>query len=178
MRKKENKLNEYINKLRVLIQKPIFLKAAIAVGILMIILILISDFSANNTSKTKADESTIDFNISNIYTDETEAKLCGMLSSIEGVGKAQVMITINSTEEYVYAETLKKGTSQSENSYVILDKGSKKEALIKKINNPTIGGVIIVCEGGDDPRICEKIYKAVSTALDISTGKIYVTEMK
>ncbi len=90
----------------------------------------------------------------------------------------QVMLTVSSTEEYVYAETVKRGTSQAENSYVIIDKGSQKEALVKKVNNPSIKGVVIVCEGGDDPRVCEKIYKAVSTALDISTSRIYVAEMK
>ena len=100
------------------------------------------------------------------------------LETIEGVGKANVMLTLTSTEEYVYAETIKQGSDKSENDYVIIDKGSQKEALLKKINNPVISGVVIVCEGGDDPRICERIYKAVSTALDISTGKIYVAEMK
>ena len=73
---------------------------------------------------------------------------------------------------------MKNGASQTENGYVIIDKGSEKEALVKKINNPSISGVVIVCEGGDDPKVCEKLYKAVSTALNIPTSKIYVAEMK
>ena len=173
-------MNELIEKLRDISQKPIFLKAAMAAGVLAIALILISDLSDGNGKKSAETEEDIPvtFGYSELYADSIDSKLCEILTSIEGVGKAQVMLTVSSTEEYVYAETVKRGTSQAENSYVIIDKGSQKEALVKRVNNPSIKGVVIVCEGGDDPRVCEKVYKAVSTALDISTSKIYVAEMK
>lgn len=159
-------------------KKPEFLKGAVIVGIIVMLLILISDLSGTNSSRADVSNDTINFEASDIYSENIQKQLCEMLEKIEGVGKAEVMLTLTSTEEYVYAETIKRGSSQSENDYVIIDKGSQKEALLKKINNPAISGVVVVCEGGDDPRICEKIYKAVSTALDISTGKIYVAEMK
>jgi len=171
-------INELPAKLKELSQKPVFLKAAVAVGIIMIILILTLDLSEEEMSRAEASGKTISFEASDIYAKDIENKLSGLLEAIEGVGKAEIMLTITSTEEYVYAETYKQGSSQAENDYVIIDKGSQKEALIKKINNPEISGVVVVCEGGDDPRICEKIYKAVSTALNISTTKIYVAEMK
>ena len=172
-------MNDWVEKLKELTKKPAFLKAAVAVGVLMIILILVWDFSDNEeTTRSDYIENEISFQSADLHAKETEQQLRSILMSIEGVGKANVMLTITSTEEYVYAETVKQGTSQTENSYVIIDKGSQKEALVKKINNPAISGVVIVCEGGDDPRVCEKIYKAVSTALDISTSRVYVTEMK
>lgn len=172
-------MQEMINKFKKLTKKPFFLKAAAAVGMLMIILILVSDLSGNDEKeRSDIDVKGISFTEADLYAEETEKRLCEVLSEIEGVGKATVMLTINSTEEYVYAESIKSGTSQTENNYVIIDKGSQKEALVKKINNPAISGVVIVCEGGDDPRVCERVYNAVSTALDISTNKIYVAEMK
>lgn len=173
-------MQELLEKLKEIAQKPLFLKAMTALGILMIIIILISDLSGKE-EKSREDYSggeKINFTGADIYAADMEDRLCGILSKIEGVGKAEVMLTITSTEEYVYAETQKTGASQSENSYVIIDKGSQKEALLKKINNPGISGVVVVCEGGDDPRVCEKIYIAVSTALNIPTNKIYVAEMK
>lgn len=160
-------------------KKPLFLKAAAAAGAIMIILILVSDFSEEDKkSRDNAEISEIGFASAEVYADGTEKRLREILMEIEGVGKAEVLLTINSTEEYVYAETVKNGASQTENGYVIIDKGSEKEALVKKINNPSISGVVIVCEGGDDPKVCEKLYKAVSTALNIPTNKIYVAEMK
>lgn len=169
---------DLFEKIKELSRKPVFLKAAVAFGVLMIILILVSDLTEEDTSRAEVSNDKITFEASDIYADNLREKLVNILTSIEGVGKADVMLTITSTEEYVYAETIKQGNSQAEKDYVIIDKGSQKEALIKKINNPAISGIIVVCEGGDDPRVCEKVYKAVSTALNISTSKIYVTEMK
>ncbi len=171
-------INEILVKLKDLSHKPVFLKCAVAVGIIMIILILVSDLSEEETARAEVSEDTINFEASDIYAKDIENKLISILEAIEGVGKAEIMLTTASTEEYIYAETYKQGSSQVENDYVIIDKGSQKEALVERINNPVISGVVVVCEGGDDPRICEKIYKAVSTALNISTSKIYVAEMK
>ncbi len=172
-------MTDIINKIKELAKKPFFLKAAVAAGLLMIILILVSDFNKEEEKeRSDADVNVLSFTSAELYADETEKRLCETLTEIEGVGKAKVMLTITSTEEYVYAESVKSGTSQTENSYVIIDKGSQKEALVKKINNPAISGVLIVCEGGDDPKVCERIYNAVSTALNIPTNKIYVAEMK
>ena len=172
------KINEMFVKFKDLTRKPEFLKCAVAVGVITMLLILVSDFSKDDTSRSEISNSTINFDSSDVYSDEIEKKLCKLLETVEGVGNADVMLTLRSTEEYIYAETFRQGSSQSENDYVIIDKGSQKEALLKKINNPAISGVVIVCEGGDDPRVCERIYKVVSTALDISTSKIYVAEMK
>lgn len=171
-------MTDIINKIKELAKKPFFLKAAVAAGLMMIILILVSDFKEDDRKSSDADVKGISFTSAELYADDTEKRLCETITEIEGVGKAKVMLTITSTEEYVYAESVKSGTSQSENSYVIIDKGSQKEALVKKINNPAISGVVIVCEGGDDPKVCERIYNAVSTALNIPTNKIYVAEMK
>ena len=171
-------MKEIVDKLSVLVKKPMFLKAAMAAGLLMIIIILISDISGDDKKEVTRTDNKIGFASSELYADATEERLRVILTEIEGVGKTDVMLTITSTEEYVYAETIKRGASQAENGYVIIDNGSQKEALVKRINNPAISGVVIVCEGGDDPRVCEKIYKAVATALDIPTSKIYVAEMK
>lgn len=171
-------MQEIIDKIKELAKKPAFLKTAVAAGLLMIILILISDFKEDEKERSDAAVNDISFTAAELYADDTEKRLCETIMEIEGVGKAKVMLTITSTEEYVYAESVKSGASQTENSYVIIDKGSQKEALVKKINNPAISGVVIVCEGGDDPKVCERIYNAVSTALNIPTNKIYVAEMK
>lgn len=172
-------MNDFTEKLKELSKKPIFLKASVAAGILAIVLILLSDMSdSGKKQKQEASDVSVDFAYSDLYSENLNAELSELLASIEGVGKARVMITVSSTEEYVYAEELRRGTSQAEKSFVIIDNGSQEEALVKKINNPQISGVVIVCEGGDDPRVCEKIYKAVSTVLDIPTSKIYAAEMK
>lgn len=171
-------MQELIEKLKELSKKPLFLKCAIAAGAVMIVIIAFSDFSGDEKKRSDEDVEVMTFTSSEIYAKETETRLKELLTDIEGVGRANVMLTITSTEEYVYAETVKSGDARTENGYVIIDNGSRKEALVKRVNNPAISGVVIVCEGGDDPRVCERIYNAASTALNIPTNKIYVAEMK
>ncbi len=171
-------MQELADRIRELVKKPLFLKASALLGVIMIVIILISDIPDKDKTVKERPANEISFESADIYAAGTEERICSMISDIEGVGKARVMLTITSTEEYVYAEIQKAGSSQSENSYMIIDNGQQKEALLKKINNPAISGVLVVCEGGDDPRVCEQVYIAVSTALNIPTNKIYVAEMK
>ncbi len=173
-------MKEIIDKIKDFLKKENVLKAAIFIGIIGMILILVSNIDSGDKKDEEITfaEENIDFTLSETYSKKMESELKDILVSIDGVGKANVLLTITSTEEYVYAETIKNNSSGSENEYVIIDGGSKKEALVKKINTPQISGVVIVCEGGGNAKTCEKIYKSVSTALGIPTTKIYVTEMK
>ncbi len=171
-------VKDYIDKFKEFSQKPIFPKVLISLGIALMLIILLSDFSGDDGKEQSQSDVNADFLTADTYTRQTEEKLNSILAEIEGVGKTKVLISVSSTEEYIYAEEYRHGSSQTENSIVIIDKGSEKDALIKKVNNPDISGIVIVCEGGDDPKICEKVYKAVSTALNIPTNRIYVAEMK
>ena len=54
----------------------------------------------------------------------------------------------------------------------------KKEALVKKTLEPKISGAVVVCEGGDNIQISEKVIRAVSTALGISSSKVCVEDKK
>lgn len=169
--------NDVINKLKAFTQKPAFPKLLIAAGLLIMVLIIFSDSIEEKKSDgiSRVNE---DFFASEKFSQEAEDRLSELLSSIEGVGKVKVLINIISTEEYVYAEEYRQSTGSTENEIVIIDEGSSKEALVKKVKIPEVGGIVIVCEGGDDPKVCEKVYQAASTALKIPSSRIYVAEMK
>lgn len=171
------KKDEILRSLKNISKNPIFPKILIAAGLIVMIMIVFSDFSGDKEKKSSVNADA-DLQTSNTYIECTQNRLSEILMSIEGVGKAKVLVNLSSTEEYVYAEEYKQGSSSTENEIVIIDSGSKKEALLKKIKVPEISGILIVCEGGDDPKVCEKIYKAVSTALKIPSSRVYVAEMK
>lgn len=168
-------LTEKIKKLK---SKPYFPKLLLGAGIAAMLFIMLNGFSDKKEEKSKSSDVNTEFLTSYAYMDSIETRLTEVITSIEGVGKVKILVNIASTEEYVYAEELSSSSNKTENSYVIIDKGSKKEALISKITAPAVSGIIIVCEGGDDPKVCERVYKAVSTALNIPTNRIYVAEMK
>lgn len=114
------------------------------------------------------------------YRLETENRLKEFLEKIDGAGDVEVYLTVGSGERYIYASEEKKFKSdnktEEENKYVIF--GSEKEPLVETVENPEITGAVIACTGGGSPIVEERIYKAVSSALGISTNKIYVTKMK
>ena len=171
------KKDEMIRSLKKFSKNPIFPKILIAAGLIIMIMIVFSDFSDDKEKKSSVNADT-DLQTSNTYIECTQNRLSEILMSIEGVGKAKVLVNLSSTEEYVYAEEYKQGSNSTENEIVIIDSGSNKEALLKKIKVPEISGILIVCEGGDDPKVCEKVYQAVSTALKIPSSRVYVAEMK
>lgn len=119
---------------------------------------------------------------SEAYCRETEQRLERFLSSVEGAGEVKVYLTVGTDERYVYAKEGKQSRSENkteeEEKYVIIGGGSEKKALIETIETPEITGAVIACTGCDSPIVTERIYKAVSAALGISTGKIYVTKLK
>jgi len=157
------------------------LKIIIIIGAVGVALIFLSElFSSPSKPKAKTAQD-ISTNTSE-YKSELENELVQILSNIQGVGEVKVMLTIEGSTEYVFAEeenskyeeSADKKSQDYQNKYVIIDNGGTKEALVKKVLKPKINGVIIVCEGGNSPIICEKIYKAVSAVLAISTNKICV----
>ena len=114
------------------------------------------------------------------YAHDMENQLKRILEKIDGVGKADVMVTVVGTEEYIYAEEEKIKTGENDSSeekqYVIIGSNGDKQALLKKIVSPEISGVVIICEGGDSNIIKERVYNTISAVLNISSQKIYVTK--
>lgn len=131
---------------------------------------------------------------SNEYIKNLENKILDIVGNVKGVGKANVMVTLENSVEYVYAGEEKKTTDstqdisgsdskkiQQKDNYerkLILVDGSNgnREALIKKQIEPTIKGVVIVCEGGDDIIVKERVISAITTALSISSTRVCVTK--
>ncbi len=171
------KYNDILKKIKELSKKSYFPKILIALFLILMLAILFIDFDSSSTNQSK-DENLDLFEDSNQYKTLLEDGLEELLVSIEGVGKSKIMINVSETKEFVYAEEITNSSERYENEIVIIDKSSGDEPLIRKMKTPVISGAIIVCEGGDDPKICEKVYKAVSTALNLPTNRIYVTEMK
>lgn len=102
------------------------------------------------------------------YSKEVEAKILELCSKVEGVKNVSVAVSFESGFEYVYAtdgdKTLTVGSGSNESAVRVTEKP------------PTISGVGIVCTGGGDPRIQQKLINLISAAYGISSNKIYITE--
>lgn len=154
---------------------------AAGLGILGMLLILFSGGS-DDAPAQKIETDVRTDSASNVsqwtdYKTAAEQELAGILSAIDGVGKVQVMITVSGSEEYVYAESVNSAAEREEREYVILKNGSAEEALVQSVKAPVIKGVVVVCEGADSDRVRERVYRAVTAALQIPTTLIYVAPM-
>ncbi|MBQ3565764.1 MAG: hypothetical protein IJA12_01165 [Oscillospiraceae bacterium] len=159
-------------------------KIIVFVGLLGILLIFLSEITGIKETG-ESENADIQNKVSTCayedYAQDMEKRLEKILSKIKGVGKAEVMVTVSGTEEYIYAqeEKIKNGEKDfsTENEYVLIGSGGEKQALLKKVVNPQISGIVIICEGGDSNIVKERVYSSVSAAFEISPSHIYVTKL-
>lgn len=115
--------------------------------------------------------------------DEAEKKLASIITQIQGVEKAEVMITYESTSKKVPATTEGINTSSligedEDKSTSKLFQGSTGQALIITELQPEIRGVVVVAKGADDYMVKLNIINGVRTVLNVSADKVEVLNMK
>ncbi|MGN1340773.1 MAG: hypothetical protein ACI4WS_10810 [Oscillospiraceae bacterium] len=108
---------------------------------------------------------------------ELEQRLTEIISQIDGVTSPKVMITLDCTSERVLAEETKSSNSADETSTEnsIALSGSGKDAIETSVILPRVRGVAVVCGGGDNVLIREKVVNAAARVLGIGVSKVYVT---
>ena len=79
------------------------------------------------------------------YRAEAEDKLRALLNSVSGVSGARVIITFSDGVRYEYGE----------GGY------SRSSPPVVEEKPPRVGGVAIVCEGGDNPAVQKKVIDLV-----------------
>lgn len=158
----------------------------VAVGITGMLLILFS----GGEQREKDEPSPINMPS---FTDSTEeyriqlqTDLEEILSSISGAGRVSVMLSLEGTTEYVYAQQIHstsdvnegKTSSEYENELVMIEGDSGKTALVTKVLRPKVSGVLIVCDGADNVVLTEKLINSAASALGITTANISVAKRK
>ena len=125
------------------------------------------------------------------YVEQTEKRLSELIGHIAGAGECQVMVTLENGVEYVYASEQKinsdrvedTGTDSSklsekedsEQSVIMVETENGKEGLLVTELQPTVRGVVVVCEGGGEEAVAQRIVSAVTTALNISSKRVCVS---
>lgn len=155
------------------------IKIIFAVGMIGLVLILVSDFIPDEDSNKNENEAKISYCE---YTDRLEKKLENVISSISGVGACNVMITLENTSESVYAtnyETKNDDKSLSQkDEYVIYDSSAGETPVLIKEYMPQVQGVAVVCSGGDDVSVKEKIISSVTSLFNIPANRVSVSKIK
>ena len=101
---------------------------------------------------------------------ELEEKVESLCLSVSGVREAEVLLTLDTSEEYVMAKDVEKNGEYLKSVTVDPDGGGVELYVI----TPRVRGVAVVCTGGDKPSVKKKIVSLISSALGIDSSKISV----
>ncbi|MBQ8610667.1 MAG: stage III sporulation protein AG [Oscillospiraceae bacterium] len=123
------------------------------------------------------------------YEQALEQRLMQLLSQVEGAGTVSVMVTLESTEQTVYAQAWQESSdttqTQQQNisqrssyaaEYVLMDTGGDEAPLTETTLQPTVKGVAVVCTGAQDVGVVSRITGLISTVLGIPSNRICVTK--
>lgn len=159
-------------------------KFVVALGIAGMLLIFLSGLGQSEKKAASPDMTTAQ------YVALLQRQLEATLGSIEGVGKVKVMVTVEGSSQYVYAQDEKSSTDEqqsyqnetiehsqkkqdTESKYIFVD-GSNRQALKIQEIEPRIKGVLVVCRGGGSPVVQMRVTEAVTTLLSINSNQVCV----
>jgi hypothetical protein len=105
------------------------------------------------------------------YVDKLEADVAALLARIDGAGSASVLITLDSDSENVYAYDSKDGSRE----YFTTGSGSSESAVLLRRMTPKLRGIAVVCSGGNNPVIQQKIISLLCALFDLPSTKVFVS---
>lgn len=167
------KKNELLSTLRSLQSSKGRTSLAVAVGVMAMLLLLLSELLPGGGTQ-KAVASTTQTVAVSQYQTRLEQQLEGLISQLQGAGRTTVMVTLTTGEETVYAVDTQTGDLQQE-THVLLRDGS---ALAETTYLPQVCGVAVLCEGGGDVRVAARITELLHSLLDLPTNRICVEQRK
>lgn len=128
------------------------------------------------------------------YTEYLEASLEKLLGTMEGVGKVQVMITLEGTGETIVEKDILQTTDSStevdsaggsrntadiekQEATVFYDLQAGETPFVRQVTSPKVAGVAVSAQGGGNAVIAGNIKKAIQALFGIDVHKIIIVKM-
>lgn len=164
---------------------PVIKQYRAALIILFAGIILLASGGGFSAAKTEKEQlTTIETSQDGFNLAEFQQTLSQNLSSIKGVGRVSLMLSIEETEEAVYAVDIRRSTNGEnaqnyESNLTILSDGSygEKPVTVKNMQ-PIFRGAVVLCDGADNAKVQLAVTSAVSTVCGIGTDKVTVLKME
>lgn len=148
----------------------------IILGAVGIIIILFAGMSEKKTSRSIVNTEEEDL-VS--YTEMLEDKIKRLCEACDGVDSVTVVVSLGGGFEYEYAKNTEYGKNtygdERREEYLVIGQGSGEKCVLIRRRLPEISGVGIVCRGGADDVVRERLINLISSTLNIGANKIYVT---
>lgn len=171
-------MNKTVQKILEKIKRDKRIASIVSIGLVGIILLTLSELMPQKSDAKQNEKSENVTDIRDSYEENIEKRLTSIVSSIDGAGRTEVMVTLASGDENVYAVKEKSSDGSKEREYIVIDSDKNESGLLLKVIEPEIRGVAIVCEGADSAKIRQEIISSVSAVLGISTNRISIAKIK
>ena len=130
------------------------------------------------------------------YTDYWENKLKDALSSIEGAGEVEVLITLKESEEKILEKDIPKEIKETqetdaeggsrtvterhleEATVFTVNEAGQNVPYVRKTIQPVVEGVVVIAQGGDSEMVKQNIIETIQVLFGIDTNKIRVVKRK
>ena len=113
---------------------------------------------------------------------DLETRLEALLCEIEGAGRVQVLLTMQTGAETVYQEDLERRTQEEEievrSETVLTSDNGKDVPIAVKTIYPVYKGAVVACQGADSAAVRLNIVRAVASLTGLGSDKITVVKMK
>ncbi len=149
----------------------------IFIGLIGVVLLTVTELVPEKGDEPEVTETTESVGYDD-YAQKTEKQLEELISCIQGAGKTKVMVTLECSDENVYATEEKSKDSSYESSVVIVENQDGENGVLLKITQPKIRGVAVVCSGGASPTVKQSIIETITAVLDISSARVSIATMK
>ena len=117
--------------------------------------------------------------------EDLQTQMEEILGKIQGVGTVQVLLTMDTDGERQLAQNTElqyRGSTAAPEDYsrtsepVLLDDGSREEALVTQMVYPTYRGALVVCQGGGRADVKLAVTAAVSALTGLPSDRVTVAE--
>ena len=160
-------------------------RALVAVGLIGILLIFLST-CVSQDEETEKNQVAVSLSAEE-YRSALEESVRKIVADITGDTNSTVLVTLESGVRYSYADSTESNSSNTESdgggtqihnsthSYITVRTadGGEQALLITELM-PEVRGVAIICNGGDNEKIAQKIKGAVTAAFNITSKGVYI----
>lgn len=127
--------------------------------------------SSQPSAPMKTDE------IGSFDVSELEERMEQTLSAMKGVGRAEVVLTLQSGSRKILAEDTDLQQDAARRSTLILNAGSGVETTVTtQMISPVFQGALVVCDGGGQAEVRLEVVHAVEALTGLRADRISVSE--
>lgn len=164
-----------------------------SVFVLAGLLLLVLAIPTNNNKMKENETSSVALEEED-YCKELEDKMEDILGKVDGVGKVEVMITLKNGKEQVVnkdaplsstknveerdgEKSESESLEQGEETILVNIDGDSIPYVVKEYS-PTVEGVLIIAQGGDDPTVKVALIEATTVLLNVPSHKVSILKME